>query len=287
MKDTKPFFIVSSGRSGTQLIEKLMKSFEDVEMHHEYLCEYIQPLAVKYYLGITTEKDAIKEIEKLHASSVFFSKKRYWGDSSNKLSWLIPVLSKVFPDSKFIHLVRDGRKVVSSFYHKLGEECYDDQSTKTLQAWVDNPMKHRQPPPEKKYWWNVLAKNNPNRRSFLEYNQFQRICFHWHEVNSIIEKDLATINSSNKFTVRLEDLVSDELVLKNMLDYLDLPHSSKLFDLIKKPHNVHVPINYSLTDEQLDQFNQICSPLMKKYNYLNDGDYQVGYDNGNPIEYKV
>ena len=38
-KDTKPFFVVSSGRSGTKMIEKLLSSFCDVEVKHEYMCE--------------------------------------------------------------------------------------------------------------------------------------------------------------------------------------------------------------------------------------------------------
>ena len=87
---------------------------------------------------------------------------------------------------KFIHLVRDGRKVVSSYFHKLGDECYDDKSVAVLQAWLDDPVLNPMPPPEKKYWWNIPKPGTPLSKVFRRYDQFQRICFHWAEVNRFI-----------------------------------------------------------------------------------------------------
>lgn len=49
---TRPIFIVSSGRSGTAMMEKLFNAFPQVEMHHEYMVNHVQPAAVKYYLGL-------------------------------------------------------------------------------------------------------------------------------------------------------------------------------------------------------------------------------------------
>ena len=199
MKSTIPFFIVSSGRSGTKMLEKLLGSYNNVEMYHEYKCKYIQPLAVKYALEIINPNEALSILKKFHGKSIYSSDKEFWGDSSNKLSWLIPVLSQLFPNAKFIHLIRDGRKVVNSFYNKLGNECYDDKSTEILQNWVDNPDTSIEPPPEKKYWWNV-AKPNVNKK-FRDYNQFQRICYHWKNVNEVIHHDLKNIEEDKKMFI--------------------------------------------------------------------------------------
>ena len=67
----------------------------------------------------------------------------HWGDSSNKLSWLIPDLAALFPEARFVHLVRDGRKVASSYFHKLGDECYDDRANAALQAFYDGRRSRR------------------------------------------------------------------------------------------------------------------------------------------------
>ena len=48
----EPFFIVSSGRSGTAMLHKALSAVPDVEMHHEYMVQITQPLAVRRYLGL-------------------------------------------------------------------------------------------------------------------------------------------------------------------------------------------------------------------------------------------
>ena len=52
MKFTIPFFIVSSGHSGIQMLEKLLGSYSNVEMYHKCYCNDVQPLGVEYTLGI-------------------------------------------------------------------------------------------------------------------------------------------------------------------------------------------------------------------------------------------
>src|SRR5580692_11330014 len=129
-----PFFIVSSGRSGTAMLHKALSSKPNVEIHHEYAVQITQPLAVKRYLGMIEETEARQTLEETFGAAIAQSRAAYWGDSSNKLSWLIPDLARLFPQARFVHLVRDGRKVASSYFHKLGAECYDDRSTAIFQA---------------------------------------------------------------------------------------------------------------------------------------------------------
>ena len=118
------------------------------------MVQITQPLAVQRYLGLIGEAEARDVlIAKPMARPFATAKPTHWGDSSNKLSWLIPDLAALFPEARFVHLVRDGRKVASSYFHKLGDECYDDRSTAILQAHYDDPDTHPAPPPEKKYWW--------------------------------------------------------------------------------------------------------------------------------------
>ncbi len=38
---TRPFFVVSSGRSGAQMIHGLLAGRPGVEVHHEYLCTHV------------------------------------------------------------------------------------------------------------------------------------------------------------------------------------------------------------------------------------------------------
>src|ERR1700744_5902762 len=108
---TQPFFIVSSGRSGTAMLHKVLETAGDIEMHHEYTVQIAQPLAVRRYQKIISAADVTQILRDTHASAIRYSTAAHWGDSSNKLSWLIPELAALLPNAKFIHLVRDGRKV--------------------------------------------------------------------------------------------------------------------------------------------------------------------------------
>ncbi len=243
-----PVFFVSSGRSGTQMMEKLFQGFAEVELHHEYLVHLVQPLAVRFYLGLASLDEVVARLGDWHGAAAHYSSATLWGDSSNKLAWLVPALERVFPGARYVHLVRDGRKVVSSFLHKLGDECYDGRSTAILQAHVDDPARHPAPPPEKKYWWNLPRTNDPRAAAFRRYDQFQRICFHWGEVNRVLLRDLVAVPPARRRLYKLEDLTAQPATLRDLLEFLGLRYRDEHFALMQRPHNVSIPEDFPLDD---------------------------------------
>ncbi len=259
------------------MMEKLLTRFDNVEIHHEYLCKYVQPLGVKYYMGLVGLDETLKELDQLHAAALRSSDKELFGDSSNKLSWLIRPLSQLFPEAKFIHLVRDGRKVVSSFFHKLQDECYDDTSTAMLQAWVDNPAECPEPPPEKRYWWNLPEPTTPLAEEFRKYDQFERICFHWAEVNRVIIESLKNVDPVQHRTFKLEDLASQSDIVREMLEFLGLKYQGDDFEVMQRPHNVNIPRDFLLTGEQRIKFEKIAGSMMREFGYDQRDEYQVTY----------
>jgi len=92
------------------------------------------------------QKEARAVLARTHTAAIRYSEAAHWGDSSNKLSWLIPDLAALLPEAKFVHLVRDGRKVAGSYFRKLLAECYDNRSIEILQAHYDNPLRSPAPP---------------------------------------------------------------------------------------------------------------------------------------------
>jgi len=69
----KPFFIVSSGRSGTAMLHKLLSGIENVEMHHEYAVQIVQPLAVRRYLGLADASEARRMLAETYGASIRYS----------------------------------------------------------------------------------------------------------------------------------------------------------------------------------------------------------------------
>src|ERR671920_416555 len=91
-----PFFIVSSGRSGTAMMVKALSAADDITIEHEYRVREIQPLAVRRYQGLADAHEAAAILSAAHGAALIAAKTRLWGDSSNKLSWLIPDLARLF-----------------------------------------------------------------------------------------------------------------------------------------------------------------------------------------------
>ena len=274
---TKPFFVVSSGRSGTAMLHKALSASAGVEMHHEYMLHIVQPLAVRRYLGLIDATDAKQVLLQTHAAAVRYSEMAHWGDSSNKLSWLIPELAELLPQAKFVHLVRDGRKVASSYFHKLTAECYDDRSTALLQLHVDAPLAVPAPPPEKKYWWPLPRKDDPIAGAFAGFDQFARICWHWAEINRVILEALARLPAEHSLFVRLEDLRGSPNAVGGLYDFLNLPYRDEHFAMFARPHNVNRPEDRLLDEKQRAQFDAIAGSMLARLGYASRAEYVVNY----------
>jgi hypothetical protein len=277
MQTTTPIFIIGSGRSGTRMLYKLFSGIEKVEVFHEYLCTHLQPTASKYFMGITSKKDTKIELMKLHGSAIQYSDSQYWIDCSNKLSWIIEPLYELFPNAKFIHVIRDGRKVVSSFFHKLAIEIYDDESTKILTNWLANPKKQLEPPPEKKYWWNIPQKGQPFYKEFPSFNQFQRICYHWTEVNRVIQESFNKLPQHSYRVCKLEELTTDKKSLQAFFSFIGLPFDEEYYDFVQTPQGVFFPMDMKMTEEEQQQFETICGKTMKQLGYTEKETYTVKY----------
>lgn len=275
--ETQAFFIVSSGRSGTAMLHKVLSTAGDIEMHHEYMVHIVQKLGVSRYMGLADSAEAMRVLAETHVAAIRYSQAAHWGDSSNKLSWLIPELAALLPEAKFVHLVRDGRKVAGSYFRKLAAECYDDRSNAILQAHADDPARHPAPPPEKKYWWPLPRRNDPQAKAFRDFDQFARIAWHWAEINRVIGEALASLPPSRSLFVRLEDLQTSVQQVRMLFQFLNLSCSDEHAEMFARPHNVNRPEDGLLDAAQRACFEQVAGSVMRKLGYANRAEYVVNY----------
>jgi Sulfotransferase family len=227
---------------------------------------------VRRYRGLATRAETTQILCETHASAIHYSQAGHWGDSSNKLSWMIPELAALLPEAKFVHLVRDGRKVAGSYYRKLFAECYDDRSTGILQAHLDDPARNPAPPLEKKYWWPI-----PDDPQFRSFDQFSRIAWHWAEVNRVISESLAALPAERKHFARLEDLYVSPGGVKGLFHFLNLPYRDEHFAMFARPHNVNRPEDELLTPTQATRFAALAGTMMAKLGYADTPEYVVNY----------
>ncbi len=273
----RPFFIVSSGRSGTAMLHKALSAVAGVEMHHEYMVQITQPLAVRRYLGLIGAEEARRVIAETFGGAVRYSSAGHWGDSSNKLSWLIPDLAAAFPRARFVHLVRDGRKVASSYFHKLGDECYDDRATRILQAHYDDAAACPAPPPEKKYWWPLPRRQSADAIRFRSFSQFERICWHWAELNRLVLEELSLLSAERTLFVRLEELRTSPSEIRTLYEFLGMPYCDEAYGAFARPHNVNRPEDRLLDGVQRVQFEAIAGDMQARLGYAEQPEYVVNY----------
>ncbi|QWC98973.1 sulfotransferase [Polynucleobacter paneuropaeus] len=277
MKDTSPIFILGSGRSGTLQMVKMLEQMNGIEAHHEYLFENILKTAVLYRMGKIRKVEAKMLLMTTHVPAVHYSKNKIWVDSSNALPWIIKPLYELFPNARFIHLLRDGRKVVSSFYHKFTEEMYADDCVDILQKWLENPELNMAPSPEKKYWRPLPMIGENFYAEFAKYNRFERLCYYWQDCNIQIKSALDDIPEAQKLTIHLEDVVSDQLSLSKFLGVFGVEADSKHLQILRKPVNVAIPKNFLLTNKEAIAFEKIAGDAMKIFGYRNKKEYSVEY----------
>lgn len=275
--NTQPNFIIGTGRSGTRSMFRMLSGTPNTEIHHEYSVNEIQKISALYYMKLIDKSTVLEAIRRNHASAVHYSTANTWIDSSNKLSWIIKPLHEIFPQSRFLAIIRDGRKVVSSFYYKLREEMYDDESVQILSNWIDDPINLPSPPPEKRYWWNIPQKNQLWHKEFNHFDRLQRVAWHWSECNRSIISSFSNLPDNQVKVVKLEDLTSNIEILKDTLDFLNIPYDESYFTYLQTPKNVFFPLDFQLTKPQLEKFWPICGDMMNFFGYNKKDVYNVKY----------
>lgn len=275
----RPVFIIGSGRSGTRSMYKLLRTCPEIEVHHEYLCEYIQPLGVLRFANRITSNEVVESLKQAHGAAVSLSKQEIWIDASNKLTWLVPELLTIFPDALFVNIVRDGRKVAGSYYRKLPHEIYDDRSVELLKSWLHDPYHNIKPPPEKRYWWNIPTNGQPFADDFGGFDQFERCVYHWVESNRVAKFACDNlIPNTQSLTLKLEDLTTSIETQKNLMSFIGVPFRQEFSNLLHRPENVIVPLDLKLNAKQAQQFATIGSNMMEVLGYSVDSEeYRVDY----------
>ena len=271
-------FIISSGRSGSHLWTRVFPNSPEIRVEHEFAVDRTQALGVKYAMGLIGIEEARENLKSIYRDVIMESDSNIWMDSSNKLAYLIPPLAEVFPEARFVHVVRDGRKVIASFHQKLSEEVYPEEGVRALLEWVRDPLNHPEPPAEKKYWWTIPKPFSPTADDFVSAHQIQRIAFHWRNSNLVAEEDLGLLAKDRWRFFRLEDIADSEETFLDFCEFASWGRASPRFETMKKPHNVIVPIDSQLTAEEIELLDDETVSLLKHYGYWDVPTRKLRYD---------
>jgi len=125
-----------------------------------------------------------------------FNKERFLSKNP-QYSLGIKFLNKIFPDSLFVHIVRDGRAVVNSI------------------------LKRRRETRGEAFWWGAKP---PNWRELKKINILKQISMQYLSVINIIETDANEVLSQERYyLIKYEHLVNNPKVeIEKLLEFLEL-----------------------------------------------------------------
>ncbi len=248
--EMKPVFVVSTGRSGTKLLTKLLNMSKIGNVFHELKPNMIfsSKLAYEMNLNINSKKIAYLSARYDALKQSFLEDKRFV-ETNNRNSFFISALYSLFPNAKFIHLIRHPGDFVRSGLNRNyynGNENDDGRITPRKNDKIFNI-------------WNDL-------------DDLEKIAWLWNTTNTFIKSESKNIDFENFLSIRSEDLFSDVKIYNRICSFLNCPPMSekKIFNIIKKPINKQKQSRYSKWSDWSNEEKSVLmklTPLGKVYGY--------------------
>lgn len=170
------------------------------------------------------------------------SSARVWGEKTPRNLLYADLIAKIYPDAKFIHVVRDGRDVVSSIL-------------------------------EKKFWPVAKSKRYASTSNFFGDITFEKVADYWANLIDIGLEQEARIGPERWLNVRFEDFSSGvEDAFGHVYEFLGVPQSADVVAKMSK----HVRQNSTnterwrrdLSDEQIKRIMDVSEPNLRRFGYL-------------------
>jgi len=262
----RAIIITGSGRSGTYNIHQFINQYAKFKGYHELDFEKMLKLGVLKYEGYIDLNYREKTLSQYFNSLLKHGKTG--ADVSNAALWCVEDLRGYSEYCEFYMVIRNGYKVVASFYNKFKDLMYPDhQILPAFRAFKDRNFDHKLD----KTFWRPLPREKNFYQKYEDNLRFAVICWYWRETIRQYE-----VNSSHfKKMFRFEDIISGK-DLSVFAEMLNLKLSRDMPQFFATPTNIENRTNFKLDKTQMKIFEEICGEYMKKY-YSNSEYYDVEY----------
>ena len=250
-QNVRPCFVLSTGRTGTLLLNRLLLTSTNAYSVHQPKPELIR-VSKRAYEGVKCSPEIFIETFKSSREELVFKAafhKKVFIETNNRITFFSPIIRKVFPNAVFIHLVRHPGDFVRSGIRRnwyTGEHDHD--------------------------LGRILPISGEAKKNWEKYSIIQKIGWLWNETNQFIETFSSTLETKNFQFVKAEDLFSQVQITEQIFNFLQLDgfDSTRVKKNIRKPVNAQKKKQYpKFMDwpEKDKQELQQVTPLAKKYGY--------------------
>jgi hypothetical protein len=278
-----PIFLIGAARSGTTILGELLGKHEDVAY-------WIEPKYIWNYANREQENDIRTADEATDNIKVYIRKKFENYVTKHKATrflektpsncFRVEFIHEIFPNGKFLHLIRDGRDVALSARTKwtskpdktalLRRFLNLEIPLNDLSFYVGDFVRDvigRQIFPEKAFLWGPKFDGIIEKKSKVSLLQ---ICaLQWKMSVEKALNDLSQLSSEQVHVVKFEDLLvnpSDKLT--EVFEFLELSVQEKIIDSAEKQLNSSARFRWK--NEELGTINEIekdISDLLVQLSY--------------------
>lgn len=242
------FFIFGTGQCGMlSVANTLLEQSRCVCLHEP------EPMLIEEASAFRYGNASAEQIEKmLRLTRSATQNDKPYGESSRALSWVIPAVSRAFPEAHYLWLVRNAIDFVNSASLKGwygNHERADGCMSAVEQRWIQGQVRGD-------FCGDVDA------QAWANMTAFEKRCWYWGYINQLIESDLRTHARNAQFRlVRLEDLGRD---IGALMDWLGLKHGPQVIFDLEEPAAGQADIAVSWGEPEWAAFERWCSPLMDR-----------------------
>ena len=244
-----PIFILGASRSGTSLFNRMVSEHPAVANLSEAV--YIwEPRDKDFNRDHVKRAEDVRHEDRLRIANTFGLYQRLKGKSvfCNKCprnSVRIEFIKDIFPEARFVHLVRDGRAVVNSILSIIEREDFRK---------VDKFGKFCRP---------------QNWRDIIHKPPIERFAHQWVGILDAVNNDSKGIQSSNWVEVKYENLCKNPGgVLKSVYEKLGLNGNQKALSSVSRmPASMNFKWKARFNEQEQEALFSIMSRWLKNYGY--------------------
>ena len=250
-ENVRPCFVLSTGRSGTLLLNNVLAFSPNASPLHEPVPELYRPSRLAYE-KISHSPKIFREVFKSAREEYILKAARQdkvYIETNNQCTFFAPVIRDIFPNAIFIHLVRHPGSFVRSGIRRkwyTGEHSHDIGRIVPLNG-------------ELKENWETL--------SLIEKNAWL-----WNETNKFIEDFKKDLPPESCLYVKAEQLFKDIKITEKIYNFIGLEefNRKKVAKAIRKPANVQkkgdFPPYKNWPQADKERLKKMA-PLAARYNY--------------------
>lgn len=248
-RDLQAVFVLSTGRSGTDLLTRLFKLNKSNFVLHEPEPDLVYAAREAYNLGNggTSARRLGITSSRYHLFKECFLRNKVYIETNNKLTFFADALYELLPQSRFVHLIRDPRAFVRSAIRRRYFQGHDFDDGRIIPLDLSSDE------------WN-------------NYSPVQKNGWLWNETNQVIEDFVQDFDSSRLLKVHSEKLFKDPAVLQEISSFIGEtpPGLEQITKIIDRPVNQQFINDYPAFDnwKSSDQEDlKSVTPLGTKYGY--------------------